>query len=507
MARIAPYTTITGTEGNDSLQGANVDPQVTVGNDIINALGGDDLIIGSSGRDVIDGGAGNDTVDYSQVNAVSGQNTRDGLSLRSDGGKLYNTFYSSYGTGADQSPTEVEATLTNVETIIGNPNLSNYIEDYSRRSELGRMDVDLAANRLTFYSKFDNIARTFTVKNFDNIYAIAGKNRLAGNDRDNKITGGYNDDYIIGSKGNDTLSGELLGSSYGGSFIDTLDYSNIGRAIKVSFSEKLSPNTINGIPETIATNEGTVDKGGLGTDKIASFNNIIGAIDKANTLDTSTVADGASVDLNLSNNSLHIKIPNLSAYSDGGQKLTVSNFVNAIGSKGNDTIVGANVDGKLTGGGGNDTITGGTKNDRLTGTDSTAKGVGEIDTLTGGGGKDKFILSDKNGAYYIGNGNYDYALITDFNIFQDSIGIGNLKDYSFAFAGGNTIDLFAGKDVNNRDLIAKIQIADLDVASLLKSANSSKSSFLNNGASSSIDLISSKIDILSGSNSTADAVI
>jgi hypothetical protein len=77
--------------------------------------------------------------------------------------------------------------------------------------------------------------------------------------------------------------------------------------------------------------------------------------------------------------------------------VTVTNFVNAIGIKNNDTIVGANVSGKLTGGG-NDTISGGNQNDRFTGTDSSARGVGEVDTLTGGSCKDKFILGDSQGA-------------------------------------------------------------------------------------------------------------
>jgi hypothetical protein len=149
----------------------------------------------------------------------------------------------------------------------------------------------------------------------------------------------------------------------------------------------------------------------------------------------------------------------------------------------------------LTGGGGSDSITGGSKNDRLTGTDSTARGVGEVDTLTGGGGRDRFILGDKNGAYYVGNGSNDYATITDFNLFQDSIDLGSLKNYSFALEGTNTIDLFSGKDVNTRDLVAKIQIAG-GISSVASNSRSIA------GASPNLDSIISKIDVLSGTASS-----
>jgi Ca2+-binding RTX toxin-like protein len=458
--------TITGTEGKDILAG-------TAEGDTISALGDDDRIIGSTGSDTVDGGTGNDTLDYSNVE-YSSLNLLPGVDYDTPGAPYTGTSIN-LGNFVDKT------NVSNVETIVANPtnpaNSIGFNPRYRFVAGLKELFVDLTQDRADFYYG-SNVLQTLNVKNFRNVF---GAQRVVGNDLDNVISAGpmSGTTVVIGSKGNDTISFCLA------------DYSNFGSA--VTFLPTLFGI---GIPT------GTIDKGSFGKDTASYFSQVIGATNQANTIDGSAVPDRASIDVNLANNSLRGLIG-----GDLGYTFTVNNFVNVIGTKNNDTIVGANVDGKLTGGGGNDTITGGTKNDRLTGTDSTAKGVGEIDTLTGGGGKDKFILSDKNGAYYVGNGNYDYALITDFNLFQDSIGIGNLKDYSFAFAGGNTIDLFAGKDVNNRDLIAKIQIADLDVASLLKSANSSKSSFLNNGASSSIDLISSKIDILSGSNSTADAVI
>jgi RTX calcium-binding nonapeptide repeat (4 copies) len=115
---------------------------------------------------------------------------------------------------------------------------------------------------------------------------------------------------------------------------------------------------------------------------------------------------------------------------------------------------------------GNDTLVGGKGKDILTGTDSTARGVGEVDSLTGGGGRDslpetlreRFVLGDSNGAYYVGQGNNDYATISDFNLRQDSLDLGNTKNISFKVESSGTIDLFAGTDPSSRDLIAKIQV-------------------------------------------------
>jgi Ca2+-binding RTX toxin-like protein len=442
---------ITGTEGADTLRGTNIDPLAPPndfgsGGDTINALGGDDLIIGSTGSDTIDGGAGNDTIDFSNI-----------------GQDLF-LFYS--GAGLDTvdfqrryppSPSEnfVFTSTRNIETFIGDPSKSNTINDSSRYPyNGGDIDVDLSTGRVIYG------AITYTVKNFDNIRLRNNSGRLVGNDRDNKILGGSRS-VIVGSKGNDELTG------------DTIDYSNLGRTIKFSTS-------------------GIVDKGDFGKDKlkVGGFQTIIGATNKANTLDASS---GASLNLNLANNSPnYFRLTN----ADGSVGVgVVINFVNAIGTNGNDTIVGANKNSTLTGGGGNDSITGGSKNDRLTGTDSTARGVGEVDTLTGGGGRDKFILGDKNGAYYVGNGSNDYATITDFNLFQDSIDLGSLKNYSFALEGTNTIDLFSGKDVNTRDLVAKIQIAG-GISSVASNSRSIA------GASPNLDSIISKIDVLSGTASS-----
>jgi Ca2+-binding RTX toxin-like protein len=483
---------ITGTEGNDTLRGTNIDPlappnDFSSGADTINALGGDDLIIGSTGNDTINGGAGKDSLDFSNIG-------RD-LFLSYNGSQIDT---SPYPRRFPPFPGEnaVQTFAENIETVIGDPGKFNTINDFSRYFTLSNVDVDLSNGRVTRrITDVDSSGQivystaSFTVKNFDNISLGASNGRFIGNDRDNNISVAVfpispdSSVTIVGSKGNDTLFG------------NTLDYSNLNQTIKF-----FAP-TVSGSSSANVYLTGKVNKGNFGIDQIRGFKKIIGATNKSNTIDLSTSSDPSGADLNLGTNVLQLKNP----YYDpnlplDGPKVSASvvNFVNAVGTKGNDTIVGANKNSKLTGGGGNDTITGGSKNDRITGTDATARGVGEVDTLTGGGGRDKFVLGDSNGAYYVGKGNNDYALITDFDLFKDSISIGSFKNYSFALEGNNTINLFSGKDVKTRDLIAKIQISGG-----ISSNNANSRSIA--GSSPNLNSIISKIDILSGSESERES--
>jgi Ca2+-binding RTX toxin-like protein len=244
------------------------------------------------------------------------------------------------------------------------------------------------------------------------------------------LTGGTGNDQIIGSAGNDILT------SGGGN--DTVDYSDLGKPITAS--------------------KGVVDKGGLGTDQIINFLNIVGATGQANTLDATGATGGAKIDINLAKNTFNVNSFQRNGVTIPIPEVKVFNFVNALGGPNDDTLIGSNTGGKLTGSGGNDIITGGKGKDILTGTDSTARGVGEVDILTGGGGRDRFVLGDSNGAYYVGQGNNNYAKITDFNLRQDSLNLGDAKNISFSIESSGTVNLFAGKDPNSRDLIAKIHV-------------------------------------------------
>ncbi|MEW6492884.1 MAG: calcium-binding protein [Cyanobacteriota bacterium] len=133
------------------------------------------------------------------------------------------------------------------------------------------------------------------------------------------------------------------------------------------------------------------------------------------------------------------------------------------GLKGDDILQGEGGDDELFGGQDNDILEGGAGNDTLTGAGfypasynpdgsifySPAPGNNEIDQLTGGAGADIFVLGDANRIYYDdgydpliwfdqGEGNFDYALITDFTDGQDRI---QLK-------GGETYQLVENTEIN-----------------------------------------------------------
>jgi Ca2+-binding RTX toxin-like protein len=126
--------------------------------------------------------------------------------------------------------------------------------------------------------------------------------------------------------------------------------------------------------------------------------------------------------------------PFTGGYSDGDDRIDGGNGSDTIyADSGNDRINGGNGNDSLIGYVGNDILNGGAGIDTLDGAGylfpntpgPTSFGEGEIDVLTGGAGVDtfKFGASNRGGwsPYYRFQGNNDYALITDFNKYEDSI--------------------------------------------------------------------------------------
>jgi serralysin len=114
-----------------------------------------------------------------------------------------------------------------------------------------------------------------------------------------------------------------------------------------------------------------------------------------------------------------------------------------IGGEEWDTLYGGAGKDTLLGGNGYDVLVGGDGNDKLIGAAISGSFAGfgafEQDTLTGGLGSDTFVLGDATRAYYndgdpVFDGQFDYALITDFNATQDVIQLhGSSEFYSLDF--------------------------------------------------------------------------
>jgi Ca2+-binding RTX toxin-like protein len=289
-----------------------------------------------------------------------------------------------------------------------------------------------------------------------NVTGTGGPDIINGSDGNDTLMALGGDDTIFGSLGQDTVDG--------GADSDTVDYSSVNGTVTLFPQGKLS----NEDPEK---------------SQLQNMETIIGSSGRPNLIDTSaaTTELGATLDVNLGTNKLTVeKIPGI-----GTQNFTVQNFVNVNGTQNNDIIIGNNEantingnDGNdaLTGSGGNDVITGGGGNDTLSGTDSSARGIGELDTLEGGIGTDKFVLGDRSGAFYETQGNDDFAKINDFAA-GDQIQLGVGDTYQIERGSGN-FKLFVTTG-DTKDLIADVTFGST-------SANNGRSSIL---ADSSTDIL------------------
>ncbi|MGL5836601.1 MAG: calcium-binding protein [Waterburya sp.] len=256
------------------------------------------------------------------------------------------------------------------------------------------------------------------------------------------INGSDGNDKLIALAGNDTIFGSLGQDTVdGGAGRDTIDYSSVNGTVT------LFP-------------QGLLNNGDPQNSQLINMETIIASSGRPNVIDASAVTTdlGATLDINLGTNKLTVKkIPQL-----GTQNFTVQNFVNVSGTQNQDIIVGNSQandingnDGNdaLTGSGGNDIITGGGGNDTLSGTDSSVRGLGELDTLQGGIGTDRFVLGDRSGAFYATQGNGDFAKINDFEA-GDQIQLGVGDTYQVVRGSGN-FQLFVTTGDTN-DLIADV---------------------------------------------------
>ncbi|MGK7938589.1 MAG: calcium-binding protein [Crocosphaera sp.] len=424
---------ISGGDGNDRLYGDG-------GNDTINGGNGDDTFYGSKGDDIFEGQAGKDTADYSSL----GQS----ITLLPTG-----IIEKAGGFGTDQ--------LVEVERIIADASVGKNTIDTSSAGFLASINVNLQ-NQTLIVNNIPGVGTlTRTVINFNDVIGTNQSDTITGDSQDNDLIGNGGNDTFFGTKGSDLVDG--------GSGRDIVNYSSLRQSITL-------------LPT------GTIQKGALGTDQLVEVETIIADTSVGNnTIDTSTAASPASIDVNLHTRTLDVNnIPFV-----GSLTRTVINFDNVRGTNQADSIIGDSqrnrlygnggsdfIDGKsgndyLEGGTGNDNLLGGSGNDTLVGVDpnSFQPGFKEIDVLLGGSGNDTFLLGGFNSSgiigsfqptpYYVGVGNSDYALIADFETGIDKIQlVGNKADYLFTkseiFYKGKGPDLIArvnGTGYENSDLV------------------------------------------------------
>jgi Ca2+-binding RTX toxin-like protein len=200
-----------------------------------------------------------------------------------------------------------------------------------------------------------------------------GADTLSGGDGDDNLNGGNGADTILGGIGNDTVT---LGSDTAndsidaGADVDTVDASAATSGVNINL------------------NTGLATSGGVGTDTINNFENIVG----------SSFNDNLTGNAN--ENSIFGGNGNDTIDGQGGNDVL-------LGQIGNDSIQGGTGEDLIEGGDGADTLSGGGDNDLIkgdAGTDNITGGSGD-DTLEGGSENDQIRGNDGDDLIKGGTGN------------------------------------------------------------------------------------------------------
>lgn len=216
---------------------------------------------------------------------------------------------------------------------------------------------------------------------------------LTGQGEGDVISGLGGNDSLIGGAGNDTLFGGAGSDTIdGGADNDTVSYASVTAALTINLATNSATgegndtlanieNAIGGSGSDTITGSTAANQlfGGGGADSIvggAGNDTIFGGAGN-DTLDGGT--DNDTVSYATSTAAMTINLNSGTASGEGTD--TLSNFENAIGGSGNDTITGTGGANTLFGGDGADSLNGGNGSDTLFG------GLGD-DTLNGGGGAD-----------------------------------------------------------------------------------------------------------------------
>lgn len=225
----------------------------------------------------------------------------------------------------------------------------------------------------------------------DTIFGNAGDDTITAGGGNDLVDGGADNDSIDGGIGADTLLGgagadTIIGGINSADGADSID----GGAGDDSIFGGGTADTLNGGDDDDIIDGGfdtDIMDGGAGDDTV-SYEQAFG-----------TSSEFVNLDLNAGSATLN---------GNPSSVETVTNFENAIGSSGNDTITGTAGDNRLEGGAGNDSLHGGNGADNDTliggaGNDFLDGGIGNS-TLNGGADADTVQVADDHGNVQIDGG-------------------------------------------------------------------------------------------------------
>ena len=379
--------------GNDFLDGGDGDDFLSgnAGDDTLLGGTGDDALVGGAGIDSMIGGVGNDTFYVDEEEDVMRENSDEGSDWVFSTRNIY------------QLQDNIENIViygSNIQFAVGN-GADNAIY-------VGQTLGDYSSVTLSGGDGNDKLVGSFSGLIADYAFNPDLVAELKDRDSDDYLDGGAGNDYIDGGRGDDTLEGGL------------------GNDTIVVDSTYDSPNPVAGNFDKIWEFGFEGDPANGGTDWVVSSVDI-------DLKDIYTDQGLFSTQLEYVENGMFIENIELRSGNLSASGNWLNNFI--LGGIGNNTLSGELGSDTLVGGSGRDSLFGGDGGDSLVGANNVAgfTSLGEIDTLTGGAGVDQFILGDVNKRYYIGDGDNDYAHITDYASVETLVLKGEITDYRFDF--------------------------------------------------------------------------
>ncbi|WP_273925300.1 beta strand repeat-containing protein, partial [Pseudomonas fontis] len=433
----APLMAVLGTEGDDTLVGANSGNQMLSGlggNDTISAGSGNDLLEGVAGNDVLNagngddvlvGGAGNDRLNGGQGSDRYVFNLGDGDDVISDDNG-YGSGIDVLAFGAGIVAADITASRSGTSLVLSHANgldrvtVLNWFYDTSDRYQLER--IEFADGTLWTSAQVTAPLLVHSGGEGDDVITgltAAFSQTLNGNGGNDTLTGGNGNDRLEGGRGNDRLNGGQGSDRY---------VFNLGDG-----------------QDVISDNNGY----GSGTDVLA-FGAGIAAVDM--------IASRSGTSLVLSHVNGQEQVTILDWFYEAGDRYKLEKFEFAdgtvltgaqitaplmavLGTEGDDTLVGANSGNQMLSGlGGNDTISAGSGNDLLeggAGNDVLNAGNGD-DVLVGGAGNDRL-----NGGQ--GSDRYVFNLGDGDDVISDDNGYGSGTDVLAFGAGIVAADITASR--------------------------------------------------------------
>jgi Ca2+-binding RTX toxin-like protein len=472
-------TFVTGTSGNDVINGADFDEQIDAlaGNDAVNAGGGNDIVFAGDGNDTVEGGAGNDRIDGGDgANLLSGGDGNDTITAgngvdeirggkgndRLEGGTNNDLYVFGRGDGQDEIYDRNGGTLffsppdTNNTLRLEGINPGEITIERNPRDPLGlatdpdqSFDITLHVAGTSDSIRLVNQYGTsgFLAIAYDGIDFVVFDNGVqwtradlearylqqAATSGDDHIFAFYGNDRLEGKAGNDTLEGNYGSDSYIWNRGDGNDH--------------IRDNEFNAQTDT--------DRLVLGSGISASDITFVRTVDQSGTPSSDLLimvggANGGTLTIEDYFWHTYDGIEKI-AFADG----TVWNradidqhYLAAYLSTGNDVVYGTSAADSIDGGSGNDTLHGGAG----------------TDTLDGGAGNDRLIGSDS------GQNDFDVYRF-DANFGQDTVfdngpgfgdpvppfpdgGVGqdrieftayNLADFTFTRTGSGNTDLLIAR--------------------------------------------------------------